>query len=128
MAVSPLGPVRSTITTVPERVMRWGASGWNAGDDDLVCTGVIRPPDNVEYYLTQVFASMRRHGGTRPGLFDAAYLSHRYRSELEMLEAPAPVRRLVFPVVAVAGRLLGLQRRFAGAPEPVRRPPPAAGA
>ena len=94
---------------------------WNAGDEDLVCTGSIRPPDTVEYYLTEIFASMKRNGGKRPGLFDAAYLSHRYRSEFETLEVPAPVRRLVFPVVATAGRLLGLHRRFAGAPEPVRR-------
>jgi hypothetical protein len=77
----------------------------------------------VEYFLGEVFASMRRHGGTRPGIFDAAYLSHRYRSEFEMLEAPAPVRRFGFPLIAAAGTLLGWHRRFAGAPEPLRRPP-----
>ena len=94
---------------------------WNAGDEELVCSGHIRPPDNVEYYLTEIFASMKRNGGERPGLFDAAYLSHRYRSEFETLEVPAPVRRLLFPVIAGVGRLLGWHRRFAGAPEPVRR-------
>jgi hypothetical protein len=94
---------------------------WNAGEEELVCTGVIRPPDNVEYFLTEIFASMRRNGGKRPRLLDAAYLSHRYRTEFEILEVPAPVRRLLFPVVATASRLLGLQRRFAGAPEPVKR-------
>jgi quercetin dioxygenase-like cupin family protein len=106
-----------TVTFPPGDAHRF----WNAGDEDLVCTGVIRPPDNVEYYLTEVFASMRRNGGKRPGLFDAAYLSQRYRSEFETLEVPAPVRRLVFPAVAAAGRLLGLDRRFSGAPEPRRR-------
>jgi quercetin dioxygenase-like cupin family protein len=95
---------------------------WNAGDDDIVCTGTIRPPDNIEYYLGEVFASMRRNGGKRPGLFDAAYLSLRYRSEFEILEAPAPVRQLVFPVIVAVGTLLGRHRRFASAPEPVRRP------
>jgi quercetin dioxygenase-like cupin family protein len=95
---------------------------WNAGDDELVCSGVIRPPGNVEYFLGEIFASVGRHGGKRPGIFDAAYLSHRYRSEFELLVAPAPVRRIVFPAIAAAGRLLGLHRRFAGAPEPVRRP------
>jgi succinyl-CoA synthetase beta subunit len=38
-----------------------------------------------------------------------------------MTEIPAPVRRLVFPAVAAAGRLLGLHRRFADAPQPARR-------
>ena len=92
---------------------------WNAGDDELVCTGVIRPPGNVEYFLGEIFASMQRHGGKRPGIFDAAYLSHRYRSEFEILEAPAPVRRFLFPVIAAVGTLLGRHRRFAGAPEPM---------
>ena len=94
---------------------------WNAGDEDLVCTGVVRPPDNLEYFLTEIFASTQRNGGRRPGFFDAAYLSHRYRSEFEMLEIPAPVRRVLLPVVAAVGRLAGRHRRFAGAPEPVRR-------
>jgi quercetin dioxygenase-like cupin family protein len=44
---------------------------WNAGDDELICTGFVRPPD-------------------------------------------------------IIGRLLGLRRRFADAPEPVSRPRPAA--
>ena len=97
---------------------------WSAGDDELVCTGIIRPPDNVEYFLGEIFASMKRYGGKRPGIFDAAYLSHRYRSEFEILEAPTPVRRLVFPAIVAIGKLLGLHRRFAGAPEPVRRRSP----
>ncbi len=108
-----------TVTFPPGDAHRY----WNAGDDELECGGVIRPPDNAEYFLGEIFASTKRHGGKRPGIFDAAYLSHRYRSEFEMLEAPAPVRRLVFPVIAAVGTLLGLHRRFTGAPEPVRRPP-----
>ena len=94
---------------------------WNAGAGELVGSGHIRPPDNIEYFLTEMYASMRRGGGDRPGLFDGAYLGHRYRSEFELLEVPAPVRRLVFPAIAAAGRLLGRHRRFADAPEPMTR-------
>ena len=111
------GPAES-VTFAPGEAHRF----WNAGEDELVGTGYIRPPDNVEYFLTEMYASMRRKGGDRPGFFDSAYLSHRYRSEFEMTEIPAPVRRLVFPVVAAAGRLFGMHRRFADAPEPVTRP------
>jgi hypothetical protein len=35
------------------------------------------------------------------------------------------VQRVVFPIVVVIGRLLGLRRRFADAPEPVTRSRPA---
>lgn len=93
----------------------------NAGEEELVCSGVIRPPDNLEYFLGELFASIERHDGKRPGIFDAVYLSHRYRSEYEVLQAPAPVRRLLFPAIVAVGRLLGMHRRFAAAPEPVGR-------
>ncbi len=95
---------------------------WNAGEDDLVCTGIVRPPGNLEYFLEELYASTRRNGGRRPGIFDAVYLTHRYRSEFDILEVPAPVRRLLFPVLAAVGSRLGLHRRFAGAPEPLSRP------
>ncbi len=104
-----------TVTFAPGEMHRF----WNDGDDELVCTGYVRPPDNLEYFLTQIFASTRANGGKRPRLFDAAYLISRYRSEFGMADIPAPVQRFVFPVVVAIGRLLGLGRRFAGAPEPV---------
>ena len=106
-----------TVTFPPEDTHRF----WNAGDDELAVSGYVRPPDNLEYYLTQMFASMRENGGKRPRLFDAAYLLTRYRSEFGMAEIPAPVQRVVFPIVVAIGRLLGRHRRFDGAPEPVSR-------
>jgi quercetin dioxygenase-like cupin family protein len=85
-----------TVTFAPGEMHRF----WNAGDEELVCSG---------------------YGGKRPRLFDVAYLLTRYRSEFGMAEIPRPVQRSVFPVVVVVGRLFGLHRRFAGAPEPVSR-------
>ena len=106
-----------TVTFAPGEMHRF----WNAGEEELLCGGYVRPPDNVEYYLAKVFESMRASGGKRPRLFDAAYLLTRYRSEFGMVDIPRPVQRFVFPVVVAVGRLFGLQRRFAGAPEPVSR-------
>ena len=36
---------------------------WNARDEDLRCTGYVQPPDNVEYFLTEIFKSQRENGG-----------------------------------------------------------------
>jgi quercetin dioxygenase-like cupin family protein len=94
---------------------------WNAGDEDLTCTGYIQPADNIEYFLGAIYASQRASGGSRPGLFDAAFLTRRYRSEFSMSEIPAPVQRFVFPIVVAVGRLLGKDKKYADAPEPVRR-------
>jgi hypothetical protein len=105
-----------TVTFGPGETHRF----WNAGDDDLRGSGFIRPPDNLEYFLTKVFESTKANGGKRPRLFDAAYLLTRYRSEFGMADIPHPVQRLVFPIVIAIGRLFGLHRRFAGAPEPIK--------
>jgi quercetin dioxygenase-like cupin family protein len=104
-----------TVRFAPGEVHRF----WNAGDDELIGTGFVRPPDNLEYFLTQIFASTRANGGRRPRLFEAAYLLSRYRSEFGMADIPRPVQRVVFPIVVTVGRLRGLHRRFADAPEPV---------
>ena len=94
---------------------------WNAGDDELVCSGYARPPGNIEYFLTQVYASMRANDGKRPRIFDTAYLLSRYGSEFGMAVPPRPVQRVLFPIVLAVGRLFGLHRRFADAPEPLPR-------
>ena len=94
---------------------------WNAGTENLECDAYIEPADNVEYFLGEIFASTRRNGGKRPGLFDAAYLMTRYRSEFGMDGIPAFVQRFVFPLQVAVGRLLGKYRKFADAPPAVRR-------
>ena len=94
---------------------------WNAGDGDLRCRGHIEPADSIEYFLGQLFASARRRGGARPDPFDAAFLAHRYRREFTLVEIPAPVRRVVLPLQVAVGTALGRYRRYADAPEPVRR-------
>ena len=98
-----------------------GHKFWNAGRDDLRCTGYIKPADNVEYFLTELYASMKRSGGVRPDPFEAALLMRRYRSEFAMMEIPAAVQRFVFPLQVAIGALLGKYRKFTDAPEPVHR-------
>jgi quercetin dioxygenase-like cupin family protein len=94
---------------------------WNAGTTDLRCDAFVEPADNVEYFLTELFASARRNGRGRPDPFDAAFLVRRYRSEFAMLAVPALVQRLVFPLVVALGAALGRYARYADAPAPVSR-------
>jgi quercetin dioxygenase-like cupin family protein len=94
---------------------------WNAGDVDLRCSGYVEPADNIEYFLTALFESVKRNGGGRPDPFAIAFLMTRYRREFAMLEIPAVVQRLVFPLQVALGRALGKYRRFHDAPAPIRR-------
>ena len=41
-----------------------------------------------------------------------------------MVEIPAAVQRFLFPVQVAFGTLLGRYRKYANAPEPLRRGPP----
>lgn len=91
---------------------------WNAGEADLSCTGYIEPPDNIEYFLTELYASTARNGGRRPNPFDAAFLVRRFRSEFTLLAVPALVQRLVFPLQVALGTVLGRYTRYADAPAP----------
>ena len=109
------GP-RETVVFAPGEGHRF----WNPADEDLVCSGYIEPADSSEYYLTAMYDALRRSDSGRPSMFDAAFLATRYRDEFGMPEIPAAVQRIVFPVVVLAGRLLGRYGRYADAPEPVR--------
>lgn len=90
---------------------------WNAGSETLKCRGFITPPDNIEYFLSALYASMRNSSKGRPSTFDAAWLLRHFRSEFNMSGIPAPVRKLVFPMVIFFGRLKGAHRKFLTAPK-----------
>lgn len=92
---------------------------WNAGSEPLVCTGWVKPPHNLEYFLTEIYKSSAANGGKQPGAFDAAYLLDRYRSEFDMLDIPGFVKKVIFPVALFFGKLQGKQRKFEGAPAPL---------
>jgi quercetin dioxygenase-like cupin family protein len=91
---------------------------WNAGTDPLICKGFVSPPDNLVYFLTEIYKSVNENSG-RPGLLDSAFLLNRYKSEFSMLEIPAWVQKIIFPVALLIGNLSGKNKKFANAPAPV---------
>ena len=84
---------------------------WNAGDEILICRGVVNPAYSLETFLTEIFNSTKANG-KRPSTFDAAYLQNKYKSEFELLAIPVFVKKVIFPVVLIFGRLLGKHRKF----------------
>ena len=88
---------------------------WNAGNEVLLCTGYVSPPENLIYFLSQIFKSSSENSG-RPGMYDAAFLLNRYKSEFGMLEIPAFVQKTIFPVVLFFGKLIGKNKKFIDAP------------
>ncbi len=90
----------------------------NAGVDLLKCRGYVSPPENFVYFLSEIYKSMAANNG-RPGMYDGAYLLNRYKSEYSMDEIPSFVQKFIFPIVLLHGKLIGKNKKFAGAPDPV---------
>jgi len=109
----------------PGEIVEWPAGTphkwWNAGSTELRMAGWCQPPDNIEFYLGAVFASMKQNGG-RPGLFDTAFLMTRYKSEYEILDIPVFIRRIGFPILYVIGLAFGKYEKYRDAPRPITRP------
>ena len=95
---------------------------WNAGTDELHCKGWVRPPHNIEYFLTAIYESTKDNGGKMPHPADAAYLLNRYKSEFGMLDIPGFVQRFIFPLQLGIGKLTGRYRKYQDAPAPHRFP------
>jgi quercetin dioxygenase-like cupin family protein len=91
---------------------------WNAGADLLTCTGYVSPAHNLVYFLSEIYRSANENNG-RPGMYDAAFLLDRYKSEFGMLEIPAFVQKTIFPVILFLGNLAGKNKKFADAPPPL---------
>ncbi|MFN8348731.1 MAG: cupin domain-containing protein [Spirosomataceae bacterium] len=92
---------------------------WNAGNDPLECKGWIKPAHNVEYFLTEIYKSVKANGGKQPDSFDGAYLMTKYRTEFDMSDIPTFVKKVIFPITLFFGKLAGKHKKFADAPEAI---------
>lgn len=93
---------------------------WNAGTGPLICKGWVKPADNIEYFLTEIYRSTKENGGKRPGTFDAAWLLSKYRSEFDMYGIPSFVKKFIFPITIFFGKVSGKHKKFTDAPGPVK--------
>ena len=88
---------------------------WNAGKEVLICSGYVSPAENLIYFLSQLYKSSNENGG-KPSMYDVAFLLNRYKSEFGMLEIPAFVQKILFPVILLFGKLIGKNKNFSDAP------------
>lgn len=91
---------------------------WNAGNDDLKCTGWLSPSNNIIYYLEQIYRLMDENNGTPAG-FDAAFLVRKYKSEFDVHAIPSFVKNVIFPIVIFFGKRSGKHKKFADAPDAI---------
>lgn len=93
---------------------------WNEGDQTLHYTGHVKPSNNYEYFISHIYQSANDANDDKPGKFDAAFLLTKYKSEMDMLVIPKPVKLLMFPILLGIGKLTGKFKKFADAPPPIK--------
>ncbi|MBL7723785.1 MAG: cupin domain-containing protein [Chitinophagaceae bacterium] len=93
---------------------------WNAGNDVLNCKGWIKPADNIEYYLTEIYKAIDAGKNHRPEPTAAAFLMTRYKSEFDVSGIPGVVKKVIIPLQYFIGRFTGAHKRFKDAPQPVK--------
>lgn len=89
---------------------------WNEGEQTLHYCGHVKPSNNYEYFIKHIYQSSNEANDDKPGVFDAAFLLTKYKSEMDMLVIPKPVKLIVFPILLAIGRLTGKFKKFADAP------------
>ena len=92
---------------------------WNAGETELHITGWINPVENVVFFLSTIYDALNRGENKRPEMFDAAYLTCRYRREYDSPEIPGFVKKVVMPIAYSIGKLTGKYQKFEHAPQPL---------
>jgi quercetin dioxygenase-like cupin family protein len=93
---------------------------WNAGNEILECSGWVKPANSIDYFLTGIYNSMTRAGKPEGDPFDSAFLMTRYKSEYDLKDIPLFVKKIIFPITVVAGKILGKYNHFKDAPEPIK--------
>lgn len=94
---------------------RW----WNAGDDLLENSGHAAPAVDLDRYLQALFAVLNASPNGRPSIFYLAHVLWRHRRTQRVAIPPAPIQKIVFPVLLSIGYLLGKYRgsNWPGSPE-----------
>jgi quercetin dioxygenase-like cupin family protein len=93
---------------------------WNDGQDELHCTGWIKPANTIVFYLSAIYAAQNKSGKSQPETFDSAYLLTRYSKEYDLPEIPKLVKKIILPITYTIGKLFGKYKHFENAPEPLR--------
>lgn len=91
---------------------------WNAGESILKCKGWLTPPNNIIYYLENIYRLMDENNG-QPGGFEGTNLITKYKTEFDVAVIPEFIKKVIFPVIVFFGKLSGQHKKFEEAPEAV---------
>lgn len=93
---------------------------WNAGEDVLNCKGWIKPADNIEYFLGEIYKAIDAGKNHQPEPSAATFLMMKYKSEFDVAGIPGFVKKVIMPLQYFIGRITGAYKRFGNSPPAVK--------
>ena len=93
---------------------------WNAGEEELHCTGWVKPANSIVFFLSALYAAQNKSGKSDTETFDGAWLMTRYASEYDLPGIPVIVKKGIMPIISIIGNLLGKYRKFDEAPQALK--------
>ena len=82
-------------------------SWWNAGEAHLEFNGRVVPAVDLDQFLQALFAVLNASATDRPSIFYLAHVLWRHRRTQAVATPPVAIKRILFPVVLLIGRILG---------------------
>lgn len=68
----------------------------------------FKPALNIEYAMTEIFASCNRQNAKDPSPIDACYVMQQTKGEYYLGDIPTFIQNTVFPLIAWGGKAFGL--------------------
>lgn len=92
---------------------------WNCGEEQLHIKGWINPPNNIVFFLSELYKALDKGQNGRPELMTTAFLATRYRSEFGVHGIPVFVEKVIIPIQYVIGTITGAYKKYKDAPAPI---------
>jgi len=93
---------------------------WNPGEEVLQLKGWVKPANNVEYFLTEMYKAIDAGKDGRPEINATTFLMMHYRSEFGAYDIPGFVKKVIMPMKYYMGKLSGGFKQFKDAPLPLK--------
>ncbi len=83
-------------------------SFYTADNTDIKFRTILKPALDIEWFLTEIFASMNRANSTKPSIFEASYILSQMNEQYYLADIPMFVQKNIFPILAAIGKTFGL--------------------
>ena len=86
-------------------------SFYTAGFTDIKFRVVYKPALDIEWFLTETFASINRANSTKPSIFEASYILSQLNGQFYLADIPMFIQKSTFSILGTIGKTFGLVKR-----------------